>query len=56
MANLVNSGKRVGESKRMQNNQDGSDKMPLISNLKLNKLNVLLYISTHKLRVNYFAM
>ena len=32
--------------------QDGCDKMLLIFILKLNKLHVLLYFSTYKLRVN----
>ena len=33
--------KRVGESKRMPNNQDGSNIMTSISILKLNKLHML---------------
>ena len=32
--------------------QDGGDKLLLISVLKLNKLHVLLYLSTYKFRVN----
>ena len=39
-------GERVGEWKRMQENQDGSDKMPSISILKLNKVHILLHNST----------
>ena len=39
-------GERLGEWKSMQENQDGRDKTPLISTLKLNKLHILLHIST----------
>ena len=46
MATLINSIGRVGEWKRMKKHQDDGDKTPSISILKLNKLHVLLHIST----------
>ena len=57
MATLINSMKRelVYGGECTHKNQDGDNKTLLIFILKLNKLHVLLHISTEQLWVNIFC-
>ena len=53
MATLINStGSELEKSKRVHKSQDGGDKTASIKTLKLDKLHVLIHVSTYKLWVN----